>query len=239
MRDGRTATYAAMVAVSLALHAAGFAFASRLERRDAPGRVPAVVEFEAVPPPPRALRAEPPPEPSRARRVAVAKLPPPVEPPSPPPPHAASTEVAEKRAVPRVGVSLSSTTRGGAFAVGVGNTLYGRAPEVAPDPASVKAYDASGSAPPTHVAARPRLIERPEIAYPPEARRAGVEGQVVLLLRLDAEGRVVAARVLAEPGAGLGAAARAAALGFRFSPALLDGEAVETEIRFTYSFVLE
>jgi periplasmic protein TonB len=62
---------------------------------------------------------------------------------------------------------------------------------------------------------------------------------LVLLLQVDAEGRVAAARVVSDPGAGLGAAARATALRVRLSPALLDGEPVATELRFTYTFVLE
>jgi protein TonB len=130
-------------------------------------------------------------------------------------------------------VSLSSTVTGGGFAVGIGNTLHGRASEVAADPASVEPYAGGG------VSAQPRLLDQPAVAYPEAARRAGVEGPVVLLLRIDRTGRVVDASVLSEPGAGLGEAARTGALRFRFSPALREGVRVETEIRFTYTFVLE
>jgi protein TonB len=138
-----------------------------------------------------------------------------------------------------VGVSLGSTTSGGTFAVGVGNTLYGKAGEVAADPERVKPYAAEGTAPPRRASAQPKLLRLVEPEYPPAARKAGVEGPVVLLLRLDARGRVVAARVVSEPGTGTGEAARAALLASAFSPALLEGEAVETELRFTYNFVLE
>jgi protein TonB len=128
---------------------------------------------------------------------------------------------------------------GGGFAVGVGNTLHGKASEIAAEPGAVKPYAADRTAPAARLSAQPRLLERPEIPYPAEARRDGLEGQVVLLLRIDAEGRVAAASVLSAPGPGLGEAARAGALRFRFTPPLLEGEAVETEIRFTYTFVLE
>jgi protein TonB len=138
-----------------------------------------------------------------------------------------------------VGISLGSTATGGSFAVGVGNTLYGKAEEVAPDPKDVKPYAAEGTAPPRRVSAQPKLLRLVEPVYPPAARKAGVEGPVLLLLRIDARGRVVAARVVSEPGAGTGEAARAALLRSEFSPALLEGDAVETEIRFTYNFVLE
>ena len=202
---------------------------------------PVVVEFEAAPPPPAPVPAPPKPaERAAPRRVAISRLPPPpAEPPPPPPPNEPPPPAAPAaRAVPRVGVSLSSTTTGGAFAVGVGNTLHGRASEIAADPGAVKPYSAPRTAP-LRLSAQPRLLERPEIPYPPEARREGLEGQVVLLLRIDAEGRVAAARLLSAPGPALGEAARAAALRFRFTPPLLEGEAVETEIRFTYTFVLE
>jgi protein TonB len=79
----------------------------------------------------------------------------------------------------------------------------------------------------------------PKIEYPADARRAGVEGQVVLLLRIDAAGAVTAVRVVDAPMDALAQAAREGARRFRFSPALRDGEPVETEIRFTYTFLLE
>jgi protein TonB len=238
----------ATAAVSLALHAGGLALASRLEPRTPPPAPPVEVDFEVVPepPPPEPPRAEPPPPPElpAPRRVSMAKLPPPprdAKPPPPPPPNEAPPpSSAPAKAVPLTGLSLSSTVESGSFAVGTGNTLYGKAPEVAPDPREVKPYAAEGTAPPPRLSAQPRLLEQPEVPYPPEARRAGVEGKVKLLLRIDREGRVVSARVLADPGGGLGEAARAGALRFRFSPGLLDGEPVEVpDFLYTYTFVLE
>jgi len=230
----RARALVATALASMAVHAAALALTRRLGPPPAPPARPIEVAFEVAPPPP-----PPPPPPRRApaapRAVAAATLPARAEPVLPPPLPAPgpTPETAPARPVPRVGVSLSSTVTGGGFAVGIGNTLHGRASEVAADPASVKPYAAGGAS------AQPRLLEQPEVSYPEAARRAGVEGPVVLLLHLDRSGRVVAARVLAEPGAGLGEAARAGALRFRFSPALLEGAPVETEIRFTYTFVLE
>lgn len=230
-------------AASLLAHGGLYAAARALPAAPRASGAPELVELELAPPPP----APPPPapaapprvEPPAPRRVAMKDLPPPPRealppPPSEPPPPAA----APARAAPRVGITLGSTATGGGFAVGVGNTLYGKASETAADPAEVKPYAADRTALP-RPSSQPRLLERPEVPYPAAARRAGVEGQVILLLRIDAQGRVAAARVLSEPGEGLGDAARAAALRFRFSPALLEGEAVETELRFTYTFVLE
>ncbi|MFT3913457.1 MAG: TonB family protein [Anaeromyxobacteraceae bacterium] len=226
---------------SLALHAGGIALAAHLPPPVAEVRPPPVeVAFEVADPPPPAAppKAEPPP-PAPAPRPVMVKAPAPVEPPPPPPSsEPPPPEQPKARAVPRVGITLGSTATGGGFAVGVGNTLYGKASTTAADPASVKPY-AGPSTPPARLSAQPRLVGRPEVPYPPDARKAGVEGRVLLLLRIAADGRVAAATVLADPGAGLGEAARAAALAFRFTPALVEGEAVETELRFTYTFVLE
>jgi protein TonB len=122
--------------------------------------------------------------------------------------------------------------------VAVGNTVYGRAADRAADPASVRPYS-GGVVPAARLSAQPRPLETPPIPYPPEARRAGVEGQVVLVLRLDAAGAVRGARVVDAPSPELARAAAEGARRFRFSPALADGEPVETEIRFTYTFLLE
>ncbi|HVO19141.1 MAG TPA: TonB family protein [Anaeromyxobacter sp.] len=243
--------------VSAALHASGLALAARLGPRPPARPAPLEVAFEAVepsPPPPEPPRIEPPPPPEprpAPRRVAMAQLPPPppravIPPPPPPPNEPPPEEQPAARAVPRVGISLSSTTSGGGFAVGVGNTLYGKAPEAAADPREVKPYSAEGTAPPppqpsVRLSAQPRLLEQPEVPpYPEVARHAGLQGQVKLLLHIDRQGRVVSVRVLSDPGGGLGEAARAAALRFRFSPGLLDGEPVEVpDFPHTYTFVLE
>ena len=249
-------TLSATAAASAALHVGGLALAARLEPLRPPRSAPVEVEFEAVSPPEpaRAEPPEPPPPfpPKTPRHIAVAKLPSPPntprpqrpQPPSEPPPGEPPPSGAPAaREVPRVGISISSTTSAGGFAVGVGNTLFGRAPEVAADPREVKPYAAEGDAraPGTpRLSAQPRLLEQPDVPYPAEARHAGVEGQVKLLLRIDRQGRVASARVLTDPGAGLGEAARSAALRFRFSPGVLDGDPVEVpDFVFTYTFVLE
>jgi len=132
-----------------------------------------------------------------------------------------------------VGISLGSTVTSGAFAVGVGSTAFGKPDEVAADPASVR-----GPTPPARLSAPPQPLDLPRIPYPPEARKAGVEGQVLLLLRIDARGAVAAVRILDAPAPRASAAAEGARR-FRFTPALVEGEPVETEIRFTYTFLLE
>jgi protein TonB len=131
-----------------------------------------------------------------------------------------------------VGISLGSTVSSGAFAVGVGNTTLGKADQVAADPASVRPLPAA------RLSAPPQPIELPRIPYPAAARKAGVEGRALLLLRIDARGAVASVRVIDSPAL-LAAAAAEGARRFRFTPALVEGEPVETEIRFTYTFLLE
>jgi protein TonB len=179
--------------------------------------------------------------------VALARPPSPPEAPAPrpdagAPPPLASTPTASSEpgapALPRIGLSLGSTVATGGLAVGVGHTVHGRADELAPDPTSVR-RSAGGLVPAARLSTQPRPLDLPRIAYPPDARREGVEGRVALVLRVDARGAVVAVRALDAPSPALAAAAVEGARRFRFSPALVDGVAVETEIRFTYTFLLE
>ncbi|HEX8909953.1 MAG TPA: TonB family protein, partial [Anaeromyxobacteraceae bacterium] len=163
------------------------------------------------------------------------------EPPAPPPPNQPPPPDAARAAPPRIGISMESTTTAGAVAAPVGNTLYGRAPERAADPAAVKPYRSERYAPPSQVTTLPEPLgcDIPRAEYPEEARRLGVEGEVRLRVVVDEEGRVREAKVLRDPGHGFGAvAARAARAYCRFRPAQKDGAAVATEIPYTIRFEL-
>jgi protein TonB len=141
----------------------------------------------------------------------------------------------------RIGVALSATAEGGGVAAPVGNTLYGKPPEAAPDPAEVSPYRAERYEPPTRVDRLPvpRACAVPPEEYPAQARREGFEGDVRLRLLVDAEGRVKEATLLSDPGRGLGPAAVAIARRHcRFEPALREGQPVATEVPFTVRFVL-
>ena len=136
---------------------------------------------------------------------------------------------------------MSSSTTGG-VATPVGNTLYGQAPRVAPEPASVKPYRSERYVPPTQVTVLPRPSSDCALSadeYPDEARRLGLEGVVVLLLSVDETGTIVDARVVEDPGHGFGPAAAAAIRRrCRFEPARRGGEAVATDLRFKVRFEL-
>jgi protein TonB len=244
------ATLGVTAVASLAVHAGALALAARLEPPGARPAAPVEVEFEVVEPPPPAPPARalppPPPPPPAPKKVDFAKLPPPPrdEPPPPPPPPNDEPPKEEPPARPVLvtGLNLNSTVESGAVAVQVGNTLYGKAPDVAVDPKSVKSYSADGTAPPQRVTRPPRCLpleERDRPPYPKAAAAAGIEGVVKLVLTVDVGGQVSSARVVAEPGYGLGDAARSSVSRIRCSPGLLEGEPVIADVTYSYRFTLD
>jgi protein TonB len=227
---------------SLALHGALLAALWRAPpaRRVETVRID-VVETAPKPPPlvapPRPRIVEPKVATALPRDVPEARAPAEAPPPpnEPPPPEAPPPS----KAPVRIGVSLSSTTSGGAFAAPVGNTLYGEMPRVAPKPEEVKPYAAEKYVPPTQVTILPRpvSVEVPRGEYPPQALALGLEGTVILKLLVDETGRVAEASVVEDPGNGFGdAAVRIARRYFRFEPARRGPDAVATWLRFTVRF---
>lgn len=128
------------------------------------------------------------------------------------------------------------------MALAAGNSLYGKVPERAPDPATIQPYRAEHYAPPAELAVLPEPIEcqPPRDEYPGEARRLGFEGKVRLRLLIDEQGRVAGATVLDDPGHGLGAAAaRSLPRHCRFRPGRRGGQAVATSIVYTVGYELQ
>jgi protein TonB len=121
------------------------------------------------------------------------------------------------------------------------NTLEPREPErprAAPKPRAAPAPKAARTRPPPERLAGEALDRTlgqlsQTLLYPPEAVRRGLEGEVVVMLELDADGRVVAASVASGSGhaildeAAVAAARRLGALG----PSLA-GKAILLPVRF-------
>ena len=84
----------------------------------------------------------------------------------------------------------------------------------------------------------PELVQFVEAVYPESERAAGRSAAVVLRLKLDAEGKVTTAEVTESAGEAFDAAAREAALKFRFSPAEVDGKPSAIAIAYRYEFKL-
>jgi periplasmic protein TonB len=235
--------------LSAVVHVGLFVWAWKLPARPpTPERVD--VEIVEVKPKPLEPKA-PPPEPPKpaeppvrlrpARRVVVNQPPPPDTPPPPTPPPETPPPDTTPAATPgpvKLGLSLSSTSVGGAFAAPVGNSLAGKLGPRAEAPA------ADDVGPVAHAAAlttqpEPLDVDIPQSEYPKQALDAGFEGSVTLKIVIDTSGRVRRAVVLKDPGYGLGAAAVKSALRhFKFKPGEVNGKATAVEWTFTVTYEL-
>lgn len=89
------------------------------------------------------------------------------------------------------------------------------------------------------VTSMPVLVSEVRIPYPEEAKKAGIEGPVIMELLIDALGKVRQVNLIKGPGFGLNEAALAAINSFQFRPARIKDQSVAVKIRYTYRFVLE
>ncbi len=97
----------------------------------------------------------------------------------------------------------------------------------APEPVSVPANVTAAS-----------IIEQVNPEYPPQARAANVEGEVVLRATIDKEGKITQVQVL--EGDELLAPAAVEAVGkWRYKPMLVDGEPKEVKTTITVTFSLK
>jgi len=194
--------------------------------------------------------APPPPIPVPRKMARAARkpqdLPPtatPLPPTNDPPPPTSEGPTNTPQAVVVTGITMESTSQGGGFAVGAGNTLRGAPERTAPAPEGVKPYKAERYAPAAQVSELPRPLNRESLNlrryYPAQAKRSGFEGDVVLRLLIDADGSIAKVDVVSDPGQGLGAAAAQAVRELRFSPAKVNGVAVATSVPFTIHFTLD
>lgn len=246
------------IGTSLLFHAALAAFLLFVAVRPRPvPQVPLQIQVVDVPPPlPEPARpAEPPPPPpkpvpmkvARAPRAVQKNLPPPTPMPLPPsnapPPPTTEAPQTTKEPVVITGITLESTSQGGSMAVGTGNTLQGAPERTARAPETVKPYKAEKYAPAAQVSELPQPLNRESLNlrkyYPPQAKKDGFEGDVVLRLLIDADGTIAKVDVITDPGQGLGPAAAKAVHELRFSPAKVNGVPVATTVPFTIHFTLD
>jgi len=222
--------------VSLAVHVAVLAW---LTVTPVPAVAPrkttelVVVEVERPPPPPAPV-APPRPDPVEVtrpppRRMAFRRAQPP--PNDTPPPEMKTDEPPPVV----VGLTLRSTTTAGTFDAPVGNTLAGKTPDKATNPASVM----PSPVPLYELDSQPTVIGDVRIPYPEDARSRGIEGTVVLSVLVDESGTVRAVKVISGPGAGLDQAAAKAVERIRFRPALRKGQPVAAQITYRYTFLLD
>ncbi|HET9157960.1 MAG TPA: energy transducer TonB [Myxococcaceae bacterium] len=231
----RTGLLWAFLGMSIAVHAAVLAWLTVTpvptpEKK----RVTELVLVEVQRPPPPPVATPPRPEPVQVtrpppRRMAFRRSEPP--PNDTPPPEA---KTAEPPPVV-VGLTLRSTTTAGSFDAPVGNTLAGKTPDKATNPASA----APLPVPLYELDSQPTVIGDVRIPYPEDARSRGIEGTVVLSVLVDEAGKVRAVKVISGPGAGLDQAAVKAVERIRFRPAMRKGQPVTAQITYRYTFLLD
>jgi protein TonB len=87
--------------------------------------------------------------------------------------------------------------------------------------------------------AKPEVLARVEPVYTEPARRARIQGVVIVETVIDTQGRVTDARVLKSLPMGLSESAVDAVRQWRFKPATLDGRAVSVYFTLTVKFELQ
>ena len=222
--------------------------------------VVAAPEPEPEPKPEPKPRPKARPEPKPAPEP-VAEAPPadPIDVPATAPP---SEPAKPRRRV--VGLSLESTVASsGGPSFAVGNTRMGRTSGTAEAPSSVDKLTPgapgtpgapsgtpSGKPGPNRAATRipvagvklvkPARLGRAPLDYPPTLKARGIEGDVVVRVRIAPNGLVSDVRVLRGSGHDeLDAAARRAASAERYRPATKNGEPVDYRLEYTVRFRLQ
>lgn len=96
-----------------------------------------------------------------------------------------------------------------------------------------------GSGASSRAVSEPVLVEFASAEYPAEAKAAGLDGDVVLAISIDKEGKVTNVEVLEPAGHGFDEAAVAAARKFVFEPARRGDRPVASKIAYKYHFHAE
>lgn len=177
------------------------------------------VAINRPPPPPPPPEPEPTPEPEKAKpkpRTVEFKEIPTTPPPEAPPPTA---EPKPRRLVQGLSANSFSSTGTSGFSARAGNTTA-----VAAGSEKMTTEEATGpyGARYTEVLTQPKLLFRPELTVTDEARKAGVQGRISVLIDLDAAGKPARVRVAKGLGYGLDEACQAAWMQSRWKPARND-----------------
>lgn len=84
----------------------------------------------------------------------------------------------------------------------------------------------------------PILKSKPEIPYPPDAKKKEIEGKVILNVLIDEKGNVRKAELIQGPGFGLNEIALEKIFQFTFQPAKIGEQNVPVQIRYAVTFQL-
>jgi protein TonB len=109
--------------------------------------------------------------------------------------------------------------------------------EVQPPTASISADDI---VPMEKLTRKPTVIKQALPEYPEAAKQAGIEGRAVVQITILEDGSVSDAKVLQSSGNEvLDQSSLTAAKAFKFSPGMLDDQAVKTHISVPFQFKLD
>jgi periplasmic protein TonB len=89
------------------------------------------------------------------------------------------------------------------------------------------------------VTSMPVLVSQVRIPYPAKAKKAGVEGAVVMDMIIDDQGKVRQVSLVRGPGYDLNDAALEAMKQVQFRPGKIGEKSVAVKFRYTYRFVLD
>ena len=225
-----------------------------------------VVEREPPPPPPPKPKPKPkPPEPKPPEPEAKPEPKPEPEPkpkpkprprpedppPEPPPAEEKAKEQQEATGPKTFGINLEGTAtagKGEGVAVPQGDSLAvnprirKRGPKQkskGPKTGFKTTYRRNEAAPIAMITTKPKVKTRVLATFPERARDLGIEGRVVLELTINADGKVIKAKLLKGLHPLLDASAEKAAFKMRFVPATVNGTPVKVKIKYTFTFVLD
>jgi TonB family protein len=85
----------------------------------------------------------------------------------------------------------------------------------------------------------PKVISRPQIAYPEYARSRGIEGKVEAFLQVSTEGKVEAVDIIRADHDSFREPALQGLQNLTFTPAKADGLLIPVRIKYIYTFVLQ
>ncbi len=141
------------------------------------------------------------------------------------------------------GLTFDSVLEGqGEFSVAVGNTLSMRPPKVQSRYKKNQDLEISQTPVVYHDKGNltlPVVIKEVKPEYPKELKQKGVEGWVILRIRIDKHGKVVAVTPVSYSDKGFVPQAVSAIRKFKFRPAMIDNKPISYSIRYTIRFVLE
>jgi protein TonB len=244
----RWAILGTAIAVAAFVHGGLLAGGRALPVPEPQERIEMAIYEPPPPPPPPEPEPEPEPEPPKEKpKPPEPKKKPPKPPPEAPPPPSNSEpqpDVPEEPPLLATGISMESTVKGsGGPSFRVGNTTYGDPnKEKFVDPNKLKPYTGGKKGwKPVRAAAISKgavPIKKVKPKYPDKAYVAGVEGKITMRCQVRKDGTVRNARVIKGLGHGLDEAALAAVKKWKFSPAIKDGEKVDSEATCIVTFEL-